>query len=186
MSGSPDNARQWADADVYVAFDPGGGLDAVTSPATVDDPFGADWDLVGLLNGEDGFTESRDEDTEDHYAWGGVLVRTSRRNFKLTRTFTALEDNAVTFRLRWPGSTSGGDIVAPSGNRIERVKVAFETRDGDTVRRLITKHEAEITVDGDVNENESDISSVPFLVTVYPDGDGVLFAEQTSEALASA
>lgn len=179
MAGDPTNANIWADANVYVAFD----LDAEI-PADVDTEFGADWELVGLLNGEDGFTETRDEDTTDHYAWGGVLVRTSRKNFKLTRKFTALEANGVTDRLRWPGSTPD-TIVVPNGNQIERVLVAFETTDGDITRRLITADgaEAEITVDGDVNENETDISSVPFLVTVFPADDGTLFARQSSDVI---
>jgi hypothetical protein len=179
MAGNPDQANIWADANVYVAFD----LDA-TDPADADTPFGGDWDLVGLLDGEEGFTEARDEDTEDHYAWGGVLIRTSRRNFKLTRSFTALETNEVTDRLRWPGS-SATQILVPSGNRIERVKVAFEMEDGDEIRRLISAYQAEITVDGDVNENEQDIASVPFMVTVFPDDDGVLFNRQDNTLVAS-
>ena len=73
MAGDPSNARLWADADVYVSFDT-----EAANPADVDTPFGGDWDLVGLLDGDDGFTESRDEDVEDLFAWGGILVRTAR------------------------------------------------------------------------------------------------------------
>ena len=36
MSGDPTNARLWADADVYVAFDT-----TTANPATIDDTFGA-------------------------------------------------------------------------------------------------------------------------------------------------
>ena len=176
MSGSPSNARLWADADVYVAFLADG---SAANPANIDAVFGSNWDLVGLLDGEDGFTDTRNEDVTDLYAWGGILIRTSRRNFKWTRTFTAKEKNAVTDRLMWPGS-SEAQIVVPSGNRIERVKVGFETRDGDNTYRLITHYEAEITVNGDVNENETDIAQVSFLVTVFPDDDGVLFDRQSN------
>jgi hypothetical protein len=91
MSGNTENARLWADADVYVTPD----LAAVV-PADADTAFSAAWGLVGLLNGEDGFTQSREEEKNDHYAWGGILVRSSRRNFKLTEKFSALEDNATT------------------------------------------------------------------------------------------
>lgn len=179
MSGSPEQANIWGDANVYVAFD----LEA-ENPATIEDEFGADWELVGLLDGEEGFSDTRDEDTEDHYAWGGILIRTSRRNFKWSRTFTALETNDVTDRLRWPGSTAS-EIVVPSGNRIESVKVAFEVIDGDETRRLISRERAEITVDGDTNENEQDIASVPFRATVYPDSDGVLFDRQDNSFTSS-
>lgn len=177
MSGSPSNARLWADADVYVAFL--ADTPNPTNPATIDAPFGTDWDLVGLLDGEDGFTDTRNEDVTDLYAWGSILLRTSRRNFKWTRKFTAKERNVVTDRLMWPGS-SEAQIVVPSGNRIERVQVAFETRDGDNTYRLITNFEAEITVDGDLNENETDIADVSFLVTVFPSDDGVLFDRQSN------
>ncbi len=179
--GDPSNARLWADADVYVAFGTDGDLSGVEVPTDVDTEFGADWDLVGLLDGGEGFTQTRDEDVSDKYAWGGILIRTARKNFKFSQSFTALEDNETTFRLRWPGSTRGETIVVPSGNQIERVLVAFETRDGDITHRLISAFEAEITVDGDVGENEEDIASVPFMATVFPDADGVLFTVQETE-----
>ncbi|GAA4680515.1 hypothetical protein [Nocardioides nanhaiensis] len=173
MSGNAENARLWADADVYV----GENLSAEV-PASVDAEFGATWGLVGLLNGEDGITETREEETGDHYAWGGILVRTSRRNFKLTRKFSALEDNAVTRKLLWPGS-GAGKIIVP---RPVPVKVAFETRDGAAVRRLITARHAVITVDGDITENESDLTKYELLATIYPNAAGELFIEQKSAA----
>lgn len=182
MAGDPTNARLWADADVYIAFladNP-----TPTTPATIDDPFGPDWDLVGLLNGDDGFTESREEETTDHFAWGGLLIRTGRRNFKLTRNFTALESNETTYRLRYPGS-SETEIYAPSGNRIERVKIAFETVDGDLKRRVISAHEAEVIPDGDVTENEADISAITFMATIYPTAAGLLFNRQQGTVASS-
>jgi hypothetical protein len=180
MGGTPENARQWAGADCYVSFDQN-----AAHPATIDDPFGAEWDLVGLLDGDAGFTESRSEDTTDFFAWGGLLIRTARRNFVLTRTFTSLEASSpVVDRLRYPGSTDE-EIVVPSGNRIEKVAFAFETVDRDITRRVITRNYAEVTVDGDVTESEQALSSIPFMVKVFPDGDGVLFDRQTDEVLSS-
>lgn len=168
MAGDPTNASLWTDADVYV-----GPLTA-TNPLTVDDPFPAEWGLVGLLNGDEGFTESRDEDVNDHYAWGGILVRTSRAHFKLTKTFVALEDNATTRSLIWPGSTDT-QIIVP---KPERVKMAFETREGDTVKRLITAQYAEVTVDGDITENETDLTAVTLVATIFPTAGKVLFDRQ--------
>jgi hypothetical protein len=180
VSGTPENARQWADADVYVSFD----LEA-TNPATIDDAFGVDWELVGLLDGDAGFVESRSEDTTDFFAWGGLLIRTARRNFVMTRSFTSLEASSpVVDRLRYPGSTDE-EIYVPSGNRIEQVKLAFETVDRDITRRVITRNYAEVMVDGDVTESEQALSSIPFMAKIYPDGDGVLFDRQTDEVLSS-
>lgn len=168
MAGDPTNASLWTDADVYV-----GPLTA-PFPATVDDPFSVDWDLVGLLDGDEGFTQSRDEDVDDKYAWGGILVRTSRAHFKLTVGFTALEDNATTRSLIWPGSTDTQLIVPKPA----RIKIAFETREGDAVKRLICAQYAEVTVDGDIQENETDLTSYTLLATIYPTAAKVLFNRQ--------
>ncbi|MFV8127543.1 hypothetical protein [Streptomyces syringium] len=168
MAGDPTNAALWTDADVYVAP-----LTAV-NPATIDDPFPSEWDLVGLLDGDDGFTESRDEDVDDKYAWGGILVRTSRAHFKLTKSFTALEDNATTRELLWPGSTDS-QIIVP---RPAQVKLAFETREDDKIKRLITAQYAEVSVDGDVTENETDLATAKYVATIFPTSGKVLFLRQ--------
>jgi hypothetical protein len=179
VAGDPSNASIWVDADVYT-----GATDAV-DPATVDDAFGIDWDLVGLLDGEAGFVKGREEEVEDHYAWGGILVRTSRRNFKQTVTFTALEDNAVTRDLVWPDSEPG-ELVVP---RPKRIKIAFETREGDKVHRLISAYQAEVTVNGDITDSESDLTRYELLATIFPlveTGEpSVLFVEQASVVVSS-
>ncbi|GGJ86783.1 hypothetical protein GCM10011583_17930 [Streptomyces camponoticapitis] len=168
MAGDPTNASLWTDADVYV-----GPLSA-TNPATVDDPFSVDWGLVGLLDGDEGYTESRDEDKDDKYAWGGILVRTSRAHFKLTKSFTALEDNETTRSLIWPGSTET-EIIVP---RPAQIKMAFETREGDKVKRLITAQYAEVDLDGDVQENETDLTAYSLVATIFPTSGKVLFLRQ--------
>lgn len=177
MSGDTANAHIWADADVYVSFDL-----AAPTPTDESTAFDTDfWELVGLLDGDQGFVESRNEDVADHFAWGGILMMTSRQHFKLTRTFTAFEDNATTQRLRWPGS-SATELVVP---RPERVLVAFETRSGDTVRRVITAYQAEVTPNGDLTIGEATPEAFPFLVTVYPDADGVLFTAQPAQLVSA-
>jgi len=176
VAGDPLKANLWTDADVYVSTN----LSA-TLPADASTAFGVDWDLVGLLDGDEGFPETRDEDTDDKFAWGGILVRTSRNHFKLTKGFTALEDNETTYSLLWPGS-SATQIIVP---RPAKVLVAFETREGDKVRRLITANYAEVSLDGDHGENEADLESMSFAATIYPTGAGVLFTKQTTPTLVS-
>ncbi|MEU9498251.1 Ig-like domain-containing protein [Streptomyces sp. NPDC048196] len=177
MAGDPSNASLWTDADVYI-----GPLSAV-NPTNANAPFGSDWGLVGLLDGDDGMPESRDEDTDDKYAWGGILVRTSRAHFKLTKSFSVLEDNPTTRSLIWPGS-SETEIVVPVP---VPVKVGFEVRDSGTgkVHRLITRRYAVIEVDGDVDQNETDLTKVTLAATIYPDSDKVLFDRQTTPVLSS-
>lgn len=176
MSGDPTKANLWTDADVYVSFD----LSA-TLPADANTPFGPAWNLVGLLDGDEGFPESREEDTDDKFAWGGILVRTSRNHFKLTKAFTALEDNDTTRRLVWPGSTATKVRVPVP----EKVKVAFETREGDKVRRLATSLYAECSLDGDHGENEVDLESATIVATIYPNADKDLFDRQSTPILES-
>jgi hypothetical protein len=176
VAGDPLNANLWTDADVYISTN----LSA-TLPADASTAFGVDWQLVGLLDGDEGFPEGRDEDTDDKFAWGGILVKTSRNHFKLTKSFTALEDNDTTFSLLWPGSTATA-IKVP---RPAKVLVAFEVREGDKVRRLITANYAEVSLDGDHGENEADLESMTFAATIYPTGDGTLFTRQVTPTLAS-
>ena len=173
MSGNPDNASLWAEADVYIA--PLG----TQPPADVDTAFAAAWLLVGLLDGDDGFVESREEDKEDKFGWGGILIRTPRKNFKLTKKFSALEDNPTTRQLVWPGSPAG-KIVIP---RPQPILIAFETRENGKIRRLITSRHAEVDVDGDITDNETDLTKYELLATIFPTAAGELFDEQKSEVV---
>ena len=168
MAGNPLNAALWSDADVYV-----GDLSA-TVPTDVDTVFGAEWDLVGLIS-PDGLSFARTEEEADHFAFGGGLVRTSRRNFKQTVAFTALEWNDTTRELVWPGSTEDVLLVP----RPARVKIAFERREGDKVDRLISYHQAEVNA-GDWTETDASLVGYPLTATIYPDGERRLFHHQAT------
>lgn len=173
MSGNPDNASIWGDADVYVAAD----LEAA-NPANVDAPFPGAWGLAGLLDGDAGFEESRSQDSSHFFAWGGLLIRTSRRNFALQRKFVCLEENAVTLGLVWPGSGPGTRVVP----RRRPVKLGFETRDGDKVKRVITRRHAEVADVATIKDSESELTKLEITVDIYPDAEGVLFDVQPDDA----
>lgn len=176
MAGNPDNASLWTEADVFIATE----LDT-PDPADLEEEFGAGWDLVGLLDGEAGFVHSRSETTTDHFAWGGIIVRTGRSNFKQTLQFTALEDNATVRDLLWPGS-SDTVLVVPSP---ARVRLGIEKREGTKVSRLISTLYAEITNNGDWTENESALTKYPFVATIFPTGEGELFNRQAPDDASS-
>lgn len=175
MAGDVTKAALWGDADVYI------GSKTAVNPVDEDTAFGADWDLVGLLDGDAGIVESREEDKADHYAWGGLLVRTSRKNFKMQRKFVCLERNAVTLGLVYPGST-GGVIKVPGRNYF---KIAFETREGDVVRRAISSLYAEVDEVADITESESELVKYEITVTIYPNASKELFVIQPADPAAA-
>lgn len=187
MAGDIDNPRIWVGADVYVA-DYGTG-----APTDTTTPLAADWDAVGLLSEDAGMTESRDQDVTDHYAWGGVLVRTTRSKHKRTIAFTPLEDNPVVFDLREPGSTAetaGGvttrKVVVPIPNP---KAFLIELVDGDIVkRRYIPK--GEVIDVGDVSISDDEMSTTELTISIYPvthdDTDDVLFVDITDDPQAEA
>jgi len=176
MAKDATKVNLWADADVYVA--PVG----TAIPANASAPFSGSWLHVGHLDGADGFPESRDVDTGDHFGWGGFLVKTHRKNFKLTKKFSALEYNSVTRTLIWPGS-SAGTIVVPKPTPI---LVAFETRGASgQVHRVITKNYAEVDLDGDVTPNEEDLTKYELAATIFPNAAGELFTEQGAPSISS-
>lgn len=169
MSGDPNKASIWADADVYINWD----LNA-TKPADENAPFDGSWLLAGLLDGDAGFTESRSETVDDHFGWGGILIATRRRNFKLTRKFIAYEDNAVTIGLVWPGSAAGKRKVPKTIPFL----IAFETRDGDRIQRVISENKATVQEVGDISDSESALRQYEITVAIYPTGAGDLFIVQ--------
>jgi len=175
MSGTPANASVWADADVYIA--PVG----TAIPADASTPFGAGWDLVGLLDGSAGFEYSRSEDKKDYYAWGGILVATSRKNHKSMYKFTALEDNAVVRSLVWPGSTAT-ELKVPV---VANLLIAFETRSGGKVKRMISRDHVQVDLNGSIKDGEEDLTGRTFDVSVFPDSGGVLFDKQATPEIAS-
>lgn len=172
MSGDAKNTSLWADADVYIASA------GTAGPEDLKLGWGTGWDLVGLLDGEEGFTESREEDTGEHYAWGGRLYKRTKSKHKRSIKFVALEDNKATFRLVNPGSTRtsvGGvrksKIVVP---KTDSFAIGFELREGDRVKRRFVKR-AEVTELGDVKDSETDPSVFEITVLIFPEDDGTLY-----------
>ncbi|WGH21361.1 major tail protein [Arthrobacter phage Emotion] len=174
MAGNASNTQLWQGADVFVAPNGTEGPEDLTTA----------WDVaykaVGLLDGEEGVTQEREEESSEHYAWGGILYRRTKSQHKRTFKFVALEDNAVTFGLVNPGSTrsaTGGvrtaKIKVPT---TEKIAVGFEFRDGDTVKRRWAKS-AEVTEIGEIKESETDPTVYEITVVVYPEADGTLYHE---------
>lgn len=173
MAGNAANTSLWTGADVYTA--PKGTVGPTTLVAT----WPVAWKPLGLLDGGEGFVESRDQTTNKHYAWGGIQYRTSTSEQSRTFEFTALEDNDAVFLLANPGSTStsaGGTrtrvVLTPKAGY--HFALGLENREGDRIKRRVLL-DCEVDSIDDITENEEDPTVYKFTCTVYPDAAGVLY-----------
>ena len=153
----------WVNADVYVT-------QQENPKIKPDGTFPEYWQLVGLLNGSDGFTQEREFSETEATAWGKGVVDKSRKDFKSTGGFTALEDNPVTHYLAWPGSTEHVITVPHPA----RVYVAYKTidKDGNTLI-WVTREKAEVFA-GNLSKTD-EVAGKQFAVTHFVDSKGGLF-----------
>jgi hypothetical protein len=186
MAGDPAKTAVWGGADVLI-----GSLTATIpasgAPFTMNETSGGtagvttEWDFVGLLNGDDGFTENIEADSTDHNAWGYGVVATTYQGQKVTKTFTALEDNEVVMNLVYDAS---GVTFNPDGtytgvlkvkDYTEKVKIAFVTTSGDSEKRRISHNYATIMPDDAGSESETALQSKGFTATIVPSTDKSLW-----------
>lgn len=177
MAGDTDNPRVWVNADVLTAP-----LNS-TPPDDIDTPWDAAFETLGLLS-EDGMVEARTESVNDKYAYGGILVRTTRSKHKRTIKVTALENNPVVYDLVDPGSTAESTagvttrtVVVPQPNRR---MFGIETIDGDIVRRRVIASGEVIEV-GNITTSDEEIEMFELTINIYPDADGVLYTDITND-----
>jgi hypothetical protein len=174
MAGDATNAALWQNADVYLA------AANTTGPTTVSGAWASGWSAVGLLDGEAGFAETREDESNEIYAWGGLLVKKTKAKHKRTISFVALEDNATTFGLLNPGSTrttaGGVTTAAVKVPSLTEFAIGFETRDGDKIKLRSIKR-AVVEEIGEVVESESGLVVYTVTVAIYPETDGTLYTE---------
>ncbi|MFG3715803.1 hypothetical protein [Micromonospora sp. NPDC047730] len=176
--GDPTKVNLWSGADVYIA-EPG-----TAEPTDLTTPWAVDWDPAGILDGEEGFTWEREEDSSEYYGWGGILVKKTRSKHKRTVTFVAMEDNPVVFALVNPGSTqtvAGG--ITTSKVKVPKyvdIAVGFELREGTKVRRRTVKR-ATAEVAGEIKESETAPTVYTILVTLFPEADSTLYTELSGD-----
>lgn len=180
MSGNSANSRQWTGSEVYINTTSG-----TVGPTDLTTAWPAGWDAVGLLDGDEGLTMARDEDSSKTYAWGGILVKAVKSKHVRTVSFVCLEDNATTFALINPGSTR----ATASGVTTSTVKVpkyvdfaiGFELTDGLNKTRRSVKR-ATIDKVEDVKDSEGEVTAYKVTVAIYPESDGTLYKEVSGAA----
>lgn len=172
MAGDTNNPRIWNDADVSVA--PVG----TPGPTDIATALDAAFDSLGLLS-EDGMTSTREREETDHYAYGGILVRTTRTKHKEQFTVTCLESTPAVFDLVNPGSSA----VEAAGVTTRTVQVpntpnpksvVLELLDGGITRR---RHipSCEVTDIGEVQLTDNEMEAYELTFTIYPDANGVTY-----------
>lgn len=177
--GEVENTRSWSNANVWVAFRDEVSGEFPPLPATINDDMPAGWEMVGLLDGDQGFTESTTETTTDTFAWGSILVASRKSDQRDTKTFTAYETNELTDRLRSIEETPDG-MHTQFRRPAEAAKVCFEKIDGakNVAERQFTANYAEIAINGDRAETETNPQVHPFIATVFPGTDLALYKIQ--------
>jgi len=170
MSGNPENASVWTEGLVWIADSL---LTVDPADSAVAMPLG--WNLVGILDGGEGFTSAAGfTDIKKLYGWGSKgPVAITRKYWEETKKFTALEDNPVTRGLLYPGSAAGV-ISIPV---IQNIKMCFELIMGGKSKRWITKNFAQVDIDGDIKENEDDLTALPFIANIFPEANGDRWVE---------
>jgi hypothetical protein len=174
MAGDTANTELWSGADVYIA------PAATAGPTDLTTAWAVAWKAVGLLDGESGFAESREDESSDFYAWGGILVRSTQSKHKRTIKFVMLEDNDATFDFLNPGSTrnvaTGVETSVVKVPVYPKVAIGFEQTDGTIKKRRIVKN-AKITNVGEVVESESGLTVREVTVTLFPEANGTLYTD---------
>lgn len=176
MAGNPENVDIWSGADVFFDF-------TRTAPAPTDltTAWDALWIPAGLLNGDDGMTESRDESSEDHFAWGSILVRTTFGQHKRTVSVVMLEDNATVFELINPGDSTRtvadgvitSEVYVPQRRKL---RMGLELKDGAKTKRRIIET-VELGEVAEVQSAENTMQQYNATLSVYPDGAGKLWTD---------
>lgn len=175
MANNPDNVLLTDDADVYVA--PLGS----PIPATAGDAFSGAWALMGMIAGDTGLALMHSADRSNFHQWNGGLAKIGRKNELMQMKFVAVEDNATTRAIIWPGSGAG--VIA---RRVPaNVMLAFEVREGGKIKRYVTTLYAQVDIDGDINMGNADPTKYPLVATIFPSATGEYFKEQGKPTVSS-
>lgn len=188
MSGDTADVRIWQGADVSCA------AVGSTAPTNVATALDAAFDVLGLLS-EDGITEARTEEQTDHFAYGSILVRTTRRKHVRTFKVVALENSLLVAQLADPNSTattaSGVTklVVSPPSAVTNTKAWVIEKTDGALIERIYVP-KGEVVSVGDVLTSDNEMAKKELTIKVYGSTyssvDGVLYVKFTNDTAMAA
>ena len=155
-----------------------------TATGTVTAEIGATtgWSFVGLLDGGQGFAEGIETSSTDHDAWGYGTIFTTYKAQKLTKTFTALEENKTVMGLVYDVSSMTFDDVLGTyvgslkvRDHTTQVLIAFVVSSGTKIRRQISKGYATVAPTAAGSDGEEALQSKGFTATIFPNGSNELW-----------
>ena len=172
MARDSANVQIWQDARIWAAL--GTGARPALPASASDEVDELAWHEHGILDGDAGIGEERSSDETEHFGWGIGLIKIGNKNFKLSRTYSCLEDNDTNRGILWPGST---DTALYMPKPVYRY-LGFETvSDLGVTERLWTVKPARLSAPSN-NRNESDITKLEITANIFADGSGKLFDRQ--------
>lgn len=178
MSGNEANVRNWTEQIISRA--PLGTTLPTTPTADLDPAFVE----LGFTDEDTGVKKSKSRTTNDKFATGGTLVRTTVTKQKSTFAFMALEENvAVQGVINPGGSVTDGDDFATI---VEAAWVpgpgawVVDRTDGDVIEREVYQRGDVVEAIGDIEIGDDKIPGYSITVTVYPVG-GVASRRYTTD-----
>lgn len=147
-----------------------------TLPTDYSTDLSSDFECLGYI-GEDGITESVDEDVTEILDMNGDSVLTETGSHTKTFNLTEIETKAATLKEYFGDSCvkdAGGTITVKevAGKRVKEVYVFDLVLSGDRRMRIIIP-EGKVTEVGDINYSSGEVVGYEQTITAYPDSDGV-------------
>lgn len=144
---------------------------------TAFDALGGAFDFFGYL-GPDGFTKNAEASDNDEYAWGGIVVNTTREEFGVTYTGELRETaNPVTLRRVFGEGNVIEDkvnnliTVKTNANMAPRQSFVFDMLDQERGHREVIPN-GQILASGEQTFAHGASTVIPFTLKAYPNKDG--------------
>lgn len=130
---------------------------------------------VGYVS-EDGLTETETRTVDKHKAWGGDTVATSQTEYAKSYSFTMIETNGTTMKIRY-----GADNVTEASGAVtkilhnakelpEGVWVVEMVIAGRIMRKVMPK--GKISETGEIAYKDGELVEYPVTIELLPDEDG--------------
>ena len=163
--GNPNEATLWDRGQVYINR-----TNSLDAPQTADDLLSLNWEAVGLIEPNQGLTETKSSTSTEVPLWNHP-PREKSRDHKLTFTFTAQSTNPIVNWLRYSGS-SDQDLAAGilKVGPARHVYLAWEVLEGDRFERKITREKVQVDWTGASTASNQSTENTEFSAPMPSEG----------------